>query len=96
MQTVHLTPSLALSTASVRDLTADLLIVPVFEDEDFAGIDGLDAATGGEIADARERGELTGKPFELFLTPRNPKKHDSLTLKSRVGLFALENDIFQD
>jgi leucyl aminopeptidase len=68
MQTVHVTPSLALTTTSVRDLTADLLILPVFDDGALSDIEGLDAATGGDIARARERGELSGKPFELFLT----------------------------
>ncbi len=67
MHTVHRTPAVSVTAAATRDLDADLLVIPVFEDDDLADEPGLDAATGGEIARARARGEFTGKPFELFL-----------------------------
>ena len=47
----------------------DVLALPVFESDDFADLGGLDAATGGELTRAQGAGELSGKPFELFLTP---------------------------
>src|SRR5690349_15680129 len=68
MHTVHRTPALAVTATATRDLDADLIILPVFEDDDFADEAGLNDACGGEIERARQRGELTGKACELFLT----------------------------
>ena len=68
MLTVHRTPAVALTTRSSRDIEADLLIFPVFEDDPLADEADLDAASGGEIAAARARGELRGKAFDLFVT----------------------------
>jgi len=48
---------------------AEWLVVPVFDGDDFADLPGLDAATGGEVVRATSRREITGKPFELFVTP---------------------------
>jgi leucyl aminopeptidase len=48
--------------------TADLLVVPWFDDPSSA-VPGLDAATGGEIARALASGEFQGKPFEILVTP---------------------------
>src|SRR5205814_8266140 len=53
---------------------ADLLVVPWFENEAPSAVDGLDVASGGEIARALASKEFTGKTFELFatsLTDRN-------------------------
>src|SRR2546430_3700479 len=47
---------------------ADLLIVPWFEDEGPSAVDGLDAASGGEVARALGQKEFSGKTFELFAT----------------------------
>jgi hypothetical protein len=60
--------SLALSAhaRSVREIAADVLVVPTFSDDDLADVPGLDAASGGEVTRARERGELTGKPYETL------------------------------
>ena len=68
MLTVHRTPAIALTTRSSRDIETDLLIVPVFEDDTLADEADLDGASGGEVANARARGELKGKAFELFFT----------------------------
>jgi leucyl aminopeptidase len=46
----------------------ELLIIPWFEEEAPSAVDGLDAATGGEIARALESKEFCGKTFELFAT----------------------------
>ncbi len=48
--------------------TADLLIVPWFEDAASA-VSGLDAATGGEIGRALASKEFQAKPYESFVTP---------------------------
>ena len=47
---------------------ADVLIVPWCDDEGPSGVEGLDAATGGEIARAFASKEFTGKVFEQFAT----------------------------
>ena len=70
MHTVHQTPALAVTATATRDLDADLIILPVFEDDDFADEAGLNDACAGEIERARQRGELTGKAFELFFTTK--------------------------
>ena len=68
MHTVHRTPSVKSTAAAPGNLTADLLVVPVFEGDDLAELPDLDAATGGEIGRARARGELKGKLHELVVT----------------------------
>src|SRR5687768_10052301 len=68
MHIAHRTPAVALTARPTGDLETDLLVIPVFEDDDLADLTGLDAATGGELARARARQELRGKPFELFFT----------------------------
>ncbi|MGE0443707.1 MAG: leucyl aminopeptidase [Vicinamibacterales bacterium] len=72
MHTVHQSPAVSVTAAPTRDLDADLLVVPAYEDDDLADQPGLDAATGGAIADARARGEFKGKPYELLITSLAP------------------------
>jgi leucyl aminopeptidase len=51
-------------------VSADLLVVPVFDGESAASsIPSLDEAAAGEPARAAQAGEFTGKPFEIFTTP---------------------------
>ena len=52
-----------------RAVRTELLVVPVFEDDDAGHVDGLDAATGGEWSRAMAARELTGKPFETLIVP---------------------------
>jgi leucyl aminopeptidase len=59
-------PIVRLSTAPPAQITADLLVVPVFEDDDLADLAPLDEATGGDIARALRTRECTGKPFDLL------------------------------
>jgi leucyl aminopeptidase len=68
MQTVHRTPELTVSASPAVELDTELLVVPTFEEDDFGDEPDLDAATGGEIGRARARGELTGKPYQTFVT----------------------------
>jgi leucyl aminopeptidase len=69
MQTVHKTPAITLTSRITRDIDADLLVVPLFEDDDLQDEPDLDAASGGEIQRARTRGDFTGKVYEVFQTP---------------------------
>jgi leucyl aminopeptidase len=68
MQTVHRTPALTITHRSLAELDADLLVIPVFEDDPLDDEPALDEWSAGEIGRARARRELTGKPFELFIT----------------------------
>jgi leucyl aminopeptidase len=68
MHTVHRTPTVTLTATPTRDLDADLLVIPVFEEDEFADLPELDEASDGEIRRARDRGEFTGKLFDLFVT----------------------------
>ena len=61
-------PTLSVSAGPAAALDVDLLVLPVFEDDEWLDQPGLDAASGGEIARARERGELRGRPYELLVT----------------------------
>ena len=67
MLTVHQTPVITLTTKPSRDVETHLLILPIFEDDTLADEPDLDGASGGEIAAARARGELTGKAYEVFI-----------------------------
>ncbi|MGH9253249.1 MAG: M17 family peptidase N-terminal domain-containing protein, partial [Vicinamibacterales bacterium] len=68
MPIVHQTPSVGVATSPSRDIDADLLLIPVFDDDTLSDEPDLDQASAGEVAAARGRGEFTGKPFELFIT----------------------------
>jgi leucyl aminopeptidase len=72
MPTAHRTPSVGVTSRPPQDVDADLLIVPVFEDDDLADLPWLDEATGADVSRARDRGELKGKAYELFVTFLNP------------------------
>jgi leucyl aminopeptidase len=69
MQTVHSVPAVSLSTAPAPQSSTELLVIPIFEQDDLQDVSGLDAATGGEVSRARTSGEFRGKLYELFFTP---------------------------
>jgi leucyl aminopeptidase len=69
MPNAHKTPSVTLSTRPAADAEGDLLVVPVFEQDDLRDVPGLDDASSGEVGRARQSGEFRGKLFEIFLTP---------------------------
>jgi leucyl aminopeptidase len=69
MHTAHRTPAVSLTGRASREIEADLLVIPVFEDDDLSDESELDAASGGDIGHARGRGEFKGKPYDLFITP---------------------------
>ena len=60
--------SFEFTATPLAELDVDLLAMPVWEGEEPSDLHGLDAATGGAIAEARSRGEFRGKAFDLFLT----------------------------
>jgi len=58
------------STASPAEVDVDLFCVPVFQDgDDLDDVEGLDAATRGEVSRARSSGEFRGKTGSFFVTP---------------------------
>jgi leucyl aminopeptidase len=68
MHTAFRSPAITLTSQPSADLHADLLVIPVFSDDDFSDEAALDAASGGDVQRAKQRGELTGKPFEVLAT----------------------------
>jgi hypothetical protein len=68
MHTAYRSPAITLASLPSADLHSDLLIIPVFSDDDFTDEATLDAASGGEVSRARTRGELTGKLYEALAT----------------------------
>jgi len=67
--TVHTVPAVTFSTASAPESSSELLVIPVFEQDELKDLAGLDNATGGEVGRARGRGEFRGRLYELFFTP---------------------------
>jgi leucyl aminopeptidase len=67
MQMTHQTPRVRLDRGAAGDVGADLLVVPAFEQDDFADVPGLAQAAGGEALAARDRGAFSGKPFESLV-----------------------------
>ncbi|HKH70182.1 MAG TPA: hypothetical protein VKA59_02475, partial [Vicinamibacterales bacterium] len=68
MHTAYRSPAITLTSQPSADLQTDLLVIPVFTDDDFSDEGTLHAASGGEVARARGRGELTGKLYEVLAT----------------------------
>jgi leucyl aminopeptidase len=68
MLTVHQTPAITLTAKRSRDIEADLLILPVFEDDALQDETDLDTASGGELTAALQRREITGKTYDFFFT----------------------------
>jgi leucyl aminopeptidase len=60
--------SMVATFGELSSVDVDLLVVPWFEGQaPDAALDGLDQATGGDVARAMARGEFRAKPFDLFL-----------------------------
>ena len=70
MARTALAQALALTTAPLPELDADLLVVPIFEGESPSGdLEAIDDAAGGAVGRALDTRELEGKLYELLLTP---------------------------
>jgi leucyl aminopeptidase len=66
MHTAYRSLAISAHAQPANEISTDLLVIPVFVDDDLADEPGLDAATGGELGRARDRGEFTGKPYETL------------------------------
>ena len=82
MHTVHKTPAVTVTAKATRDVAVDLLLIPVFEDDELSDEVDLARASGGEYGAARIRGEFTGKVFEQLFTML-----DGDSWKTRRALF---------
>ncbi|HEY6509377.1 MAG TPA: M17 family peptidase N-terminal domain-containing protein, partial [Vicinamibacterales bacterium] len=68
MHTVHKSPRVFVSQRTPLDGDADLLIVPVFENDDLADQPALARATGGDVEAARARLEFRGHLYDVYQT----------------------------
>src|SRR4051812_9701642 len=69
MPTAHRTPTIGVTRRMPFDTDADLVIGAVFEDDRPLELRVLHDATGGEVDRAWQRGEFTGKLFDIFVVP---------------------------
>ncbi len=58
-----------LTTEPLPRISTDLLVVPLFEGEGAEAVRGLDEATNGELKRAIASGEVSGRLYDVFLTP---------------------------
>jgi leucyl aminopeptidase len=57
------------STAPLDQIGADMVFVPMFQDEELSDdLKAIDAATAGELSRARASGEFRGRTYESFIT----------------------------
>jgi leucyl aminopeptidase len=67
MQPAYEIPEFISSRARVADIDADIIAIPVPQD-DAAAMQILDRAAGGDLTTATQRGAFTGKPMEMWAT----------------------------
>src|SRR6187551_3119341 len=67
MKTVHRTPSFTLTRDTAAELERDFILIPLFENDDLADAT-LVRLAGPDVEQARTRGEITGKLYEVFLS----------------------------
>ena len=68
MPTSYTTPSFTLSAQPAAELDADLIVLPVFENDPLSDEPDLDRLAGGEIAAGKARGEIAGRLYDVFVT----------------------------
>ncbi len=69
-RTATSTPAIRVSFDPVSRVNTDVLVIPVFDGESAGDtIPSLDDASAGEVRRALEAGEVTGRPYELWMTP---------------------------
>ncbi|MBI4456112.1 MAG: leucyl aminopeptidase [Acidobacteria bacterium] len=78
---------LELKTGKPEEIEADVLAVPVFEDEDVASQEFavLRSGTDGLIAEVLQSREFRGRPGDFYLVPRPPKLHAKRLLLCGAG-----------
>lgn len=69
MPSVHHPVAVRTGAGELATVAVDAWIVPFFDTGGLDDAAGADAATGGEVGAARRRGDFTGKPFEVLVTP---------------------------
>ena len=71
MSQIRSEPILTVCTTPPADVSTELMVVPVFEDDELAdpALHELDAAAAGEVSRAIAQREFRPKANELFLTP---------------------------
>lgn len=62
-------PPVTVTAADPASLDADVLIIGGFEDTGPAFVDGIDPAAQAFVQRASESGELSGKPFAIYVAP---------------------------
>jgi leucyl aminopeptidase len=67
MQPAYEIPQFTATDTKAEEITADLVAIPILQDQQ-GDTTALDAATGGELKGARDRGAFTGKPCEVLTT----------------------------
>ena len=60
MQVPYEVPRLSVSRARVGDTDADLIIIPIAQDNTASAVAAYDAVIGGDLSSALERGEFHG------------------------------------
>ena len=95
MLTVHHTPAITPTTRTPREIETDLLIFPVFEHDTLKDEADLDTASGGEIAAALARREVTGKAYDVFLTTLRGWKSPRVMLVGAGSRTAFTADVLR-
>jgi leucyl aminopeptidase len=67
MRTPYELPRVAVRPARPQAADADLLIIPVAQDQTAQAVAAFDQAVGGELASALQRGEFQAKPNQTFV-----------------------------
>ena len=68
MSDTAIEPTIDVPGLSPAELECDLLVVPVYQDDDLDDLKGLDQASAGEINRARSTNEFRPKPDEIFVS----------------------------
>ena len=80
-------PTVEASELPPAGISCELLVVPVYEDDELNDLEGLDAASGGEVSRARSTNEFRPKPDEIFIARLSGEwKADRIALVG-VGAF---------
>jgi len=95
MLTVHHTPAITPTIRTPREIETDLLIFPVFEHDTLKDEPDLDTASGGEIAAALARREVTGKAYDVFLTTLRGWKSPRVMLVGAGSRTAFTADVLR-
>jgi len=64
-----MSPDVVVLTSAISSLEAEWVFIPIARDETSVPVDGVDAATGGELSRAILSGEFKAKQYRVFATP---------------------------